>query len=68
MNEDCTCATTSCYDCRRQQIDATALQIQAREVRICTGMTGFNVEEHAWRMANDYRSKAINQLAFEINA
>lgn len=66
--EDCTCGESHCYDCRRQKIDETALMIHDREVRICTGMTGFNIEDHAWNMANRYRSEEINKLAFEFAA
>lgn len=67
MNEiDCTCAQVTCYLCRRQAIDATALAIVEREIRWCTGMTGFDIQAHAWRMAGDYRSKAINALAMEF--
>lgn len=64
--EDCTCRERHCYDCRRQEIDNTAERIHDREVRICTGMTGFDIEEHAWEMANQYRCQKINELAFEF--
>jgi len=63
---DCTCKSQRCYDCRRQVIDAMALQIVQREVKYCTGMHGFDVSAHAWQMANDWRRKAINALAFEM--
>jgi hypothetical protein len=65
MNEiECTCNQAACYSCRRRQIDETALAIVAREIRICTGMD-FDVQAHAWKMANQYRCEQINKLAFE---
>lgn len=64
--EECTCNENHCYGCRRRKIDETALMIHDREVRICTGMTGFDIEEHAWKMANQYRYEQINKLAFEL--
>lgn len=67
MNEiECTCKSHTCYSCRRQVIDATAERIAERELRLCKGMSGFVVEAHAWRMANDWRCKAITSLAFEL--
>ena len=66
IDQECTCKRVDCYSCRRQAIDLTAEQIHAREVRICAGMKGFSVEQHAWQMAQDYRCKAINALAFEF--
>ena len=63
---ECACKKDTCYSCRRQHIDATAARIFEREIRICTGMTGFNVTEHAHRMAARYRTSAINALAFEF--
>lgn len=66
-HEDCDCAKRTCYDCRRQEIDAKALAIVEREIKYCSGMwSKFDVQAHAWRMADQYRSKAINDLAFEL--
>ena len=62
---DCTCREHTCYDCRRQDIDARALGIVDREIRICTGMD-MDVEKHAWEQANLFRTNAINALAFEF--
>jgi hypothetical protein len=64
--DDCTCNSRGCYECRRHEIDETAEKIHDREVRICTGMAGFNIEDHAWKMANQYRCEQINKLAFEF--
>jgi hypothetical protein len=64
--EECTCNSRDCYECRRREIDETAERIRRRELRICSGMHGFDVSEHAYRMAMDYRCKAINELAFEL--
>jgi len=65
--EDCTCGERTCYACRRQEIDATALRIVDREIVYCTGMwSKFDVQAHAWRMADQYRCQAINKLAFEL--
>ena len=61
---DCQCGSHACYDCRRQEIDIKALAIVERERRICAGMN-FDVEAHAWKMAQQYRCDAINALAFE---
>ena len=67
MNEiNCTCGSHSCYSCRYQVILDTAIQIAERETRICAGMTGFDVEAHAWSMANLYRCNALNALALEF--
>lgn len=63
---DCSCEQPTCYDCRRQAIDATALYVQQREARYCSGMVGFDVEAHSWRMADQYRYAAINALAMEL--
>lgn len=65
-NPDCTCHEQHCYSCRRYAIDERALAIYDREVKYCTGMTGFDIEEHAARMALRYRDDAVNQLAFEL--
>jgi len=64
---ECSCKKRDCYSCRRQEIDQIAERIHAREVRICTGMKGFSVEQHAWQMAQDYRCKKINELAMELS-
>lgn len=61
----CQCDSHACYECRRLKIDITALAIVERERRICDGMSGFDVEEHAWRMAQAYRCSEINKLAWE---
>lgn len=66
IEQECTCQRVDCYSCRRQAIDQTAERIYHREIKYCTGMTGFDVEEHAQRMAAGYRYKAINALAFEF--
>ena len=63
---ECTCKKRDCYSCRRQEIDQTAERIYHREVEICSGMKGFDIEAHARKMAAQYRSKAINTLAFEF--
>jgi hypothetical protein len=61
----CHCGSHACYECRRLEIDTKALAIVERERRMCDGMQGFDVEAHAWRMAQQYRCDAINALAFE---
>jgi hypothetical protein len=61
----CQCESHACYECRRLEIDMKALAIVERERRICDGMQGFDIEAHAWRMAEQYRYNAINALAFE---
>jgi hypothetical protein len=66
MDKECTCQKRDCYSCRRQEIDQTAERIYKREIKYCTGMTGFDVEEHAQRMAAQYRCPAITALAFEF--
>lgn len=63
---ECECHLPSCYQCRRRQIDERALYIYNREIRYCAGMTGFDIEEHAWKMADMYRYPAIRELAFEF--
>ena len=67
IEQECTCQRADCYSCRRQAIDQTAERIYRRELKYCSGM-GFDVEEHAQRMAADYRYKAINALAFEFSS
>lgn len=62
---ECTCGAVNCYSCRRQAIDATAVRIYDREIAICKGMEGFDVEAHAAKMASLYRYPAINALAME---
>lgn len=62
---ECYCGQNSCYSCRYLYIIETAVRIAHREMRLCAGMTGFDIEAHAWRMANDYRCKALRDLAFE---
>lgn len=66
MNDMCTCGQHDCYSCRYQQILDTAEKIYQREVKWCKGMQGFDVEAHAARMANNWRCKALNLLAFEF--
>lgn len=61
----CQCGSHACYECRRLEIDMKALAIVERERRMCDGMTGFDIEAHAWSMAQQYRCNAINELAFE---
>lgn len=64
MNKlECTCGT--CYACRRLQIDEKALAIVEREIKICNGMD-FDIQAHAWQMANQWRCQQINKLAFEF--
>lgn len=67
MNEiECTCQKRDCYSCRRQEIDQIAERIYQRELRICTGMAGFDIEKHAEWMAAHYRYPAINALTVEM--
>ena len=56
---ECTCQLRTCYSCRRQEIDATALAIVERELQ-------YGDEDHAWYVAESYRYPAINKLAFEF--
>lgn len=56
---ECACKLRTCYSCRRQEIDATALAIVARELK-------YGDENHAWYVAERYRYPAINALAFEM--
>lgn len=53
------------YNARRIEIDNTAREIFEREIRICTGMSGFDIQAHAARMAANWRSQQINNLALE---
>lgn len=62
---ECGCGSHACYECRRTEIDNKALAIVERERRMCDGMQGFDVEAHAWRMAEQYRHEQINALAWE---
>lgn len=62
----CGCLSNDCYECRRHQIDDRAVEIHDREIWICNGMKGFDIEAHAWEMANRYRCEEINKLAFEF--
>lgn len=62
----CGCNEPTCYACRRYEIDERAVAIYDREVKYCTGMSGFDIEEHAARMANDLRCKATYSLAAEF--
>lgn len=66
FEKDCTCGERTCYGCRRQAIDKTAFKIVEREKRICYGMSGFDIEAHAWRMATLYRDQAVTALAYEL--
>lgn len=61
----CQCGSPACYECRRLQIDITALAIVERERRMCEGMQGFDIEAHAWSQALAYRNRAVNELAWE---
>lgn len=61
----CQCGSHACYECRRLEIDMKALAIVERERRVCDGMQGFDIEAHAWSMAQQYRCNAINELAWE---
>jgi hypothetical protein len=68
MNQtDCDCGERTCYDCRRQEIDKIAFKIVEREKRICYGMSGFDIEAHAWKMATLFRDQAVTALAFELD-
>lgn len=64
---DCTCGERTCYPCRRYEIDLTAFRIVEREKRICYGMSGFDIEAHAWRMATLYRDQKVTALALELD-
>jgi len=56
---DCSCKSRDCYDCRRQEIDATALLIIEREMQ-------YGDSEHAEYVASVYRYREINNLAIEL--
>jgi hypothetical protein len=54
------------YAAARKVIDAKARAIVEREYRVCGGwMAADKLAAHAWTQAELYRSRAINELAFE---